>query len=100
MAKAHLRWLWQTDAMLRVLLKDVNGAIVTGASGTYDLVDAGDNSLQSGSMSTEGSGWYYFSLPDDLDVDPGDLLLAKVTMTSGAYQCYGEYEIYVEIDRR
>ena len=100
MAKIHLELLYKTDAILKVYLKDINGSAVTGATGTYSLVDAGDNVLQSGSMSAQGSGWYYFSIPNDISVDPGDVLLAKVTMISGTYQAYGEYEIFVATDRR
>ena len=100
MAKIHLELFWKTDAILKVLLKDINGAAVTGATGTYSLVDAADAVLQSGTMSAQGSGWYFFNIPDTLAVDPGEVLLAKVTMISGAYQAYGEYEVYVATDRR
>lgn len=100
MAKIHLELFYKTDGMVKVLLRDINGDPVTGATGTYDLVDSADATIQSGSMSEEGSGWYFFSVPDTLAASPGDVLLAKVTMISGAYQAYGEYEVYVATDRR
>jgi len=100
MAKIHLRLNYKSDGMLRVQLEDSDGDVVTGASGTYDLEDSGGGSIQNGSMSEEGLGWYFFQLADTLAVSPGDILLAKVTMISAPYQCYGEYEIFVETDRR
>lgn len=100
MSKIHLQLFYKTDAVLKVYLTDSDGDPVVAGTGTYELVDSVGSVLQSGSMLQEGGGWYFFQLPDDLSVSPGDILLAKVSMSAGGYQCYGEYEIYVETDRR
>ena len=100
MAKNHLQLFYKTDGMLKVLLRDINRDPVTGATGTYILVDSADATIISGSMSEQGSGWYFFNISDTVAVSPGDVLLAKVTMISGAYQAYGEYEVFVATDRR
>jgi hypothetical protein len=100
MPKIRLAWFTKTDAQLRVLVRDSNEDVVTGATGSYVLKTSGGTTLASGLMIEDSAGWYYFNLVNSLSVNPGDRLEAQVTMSNGVYQTYGEYEIFVKTDRR
>lgn len=100
MGRIHLETLYKTDARVRVYVEDEDGDAVTGATGTWDLDDSDGGDISNGAMSEEGDGWYYHLLADDLSVSPGDKLVDTIILTSGGYQCYGEYEITVVVDRR
>jgi len=100
MSKIHLALPYKTDSLFKILLRNNEGVVQTGATGTYIVEDIDGGTVQSGSMSELSAGYYYFAIPDDISVSPGDILTAKVTMLKGGYQCYGEYELFVEVDRR
>jgi len=73
---------------------------LTGATVSVTIVRLGETIVAATEASEIGDGVYELDLAYDIDAEPGDVLIAQVTVTaSGGSKTYAEIKVKVETDK-